>query len=73
MKTGFQALQDAVAHLGNMSIVARAIGKTSQAVSKQMKHGKRVPAEWCIPLETATGGKITRHDLRPDLYPKEDA
>lgn len=32
---------------------------------------KRVPAERVPALEAATG--ISRHDLRPDLYPREVA
>lgn len=27
----------------------------------------------CAAIETATGGKVTRHELRPDLYPREQA
>jgi DNA-binding transcriptional regulator YdaS (Cro superfamily) len=32
---------------------------------------KRVPAEFALPIEIVTGGKVTRHELRPDLYPIE--
>lgn len=30
------------------------------------------PAEWVIPIERALGGRITRHELRPDIYPVEE-
>ena len=29
----------------------------------------RVPAEMCLPIERATRRRVTRYDLRPDLYP----
>lgn len=36
----------------------------------QMATGRRrIPAERVLALEAATG--ISRHDLRPDLYPRE--
>jgi DNA-binding transcriptional regulator YdaS (Cro superfamily) len=41
---------------------------TSQAVSNWFRTG-RVSAAWAIPIETLTEGKITRNQLRPDLYP----
>jgi DNA-binding transcriptional regulator YdaS (Cro superfamily) len=31
----------------------------------------RVPSEWVIPLETATRGAVSRHEARPDIYPRE--
>lgn len=40
---------------------------TSMAVRQWITRG--VPAEYCIPLERVSEGKIHRHELRPDLYP----
>lgn len=34
---------------------------------------KRVPAERVIAIEIATKGQVTRHQLRPDLYPEDKA
>ena len=31
----------------------------------------QVPANRVIPIEQATGGKVSRHRQRPDLYPKD--
>ena len=56
-------------HLRSQVAVAAAVGVTPQAVSEILKRDKRVPAEWCLKLERATGGAVTAHDLRPDLYP----
>jgi DNA-binding transcriptional regulator YdaS (Cro superfamily) len=30
-----------------------------------------VPAERVLQVERLVGGKVTRHELRPDLYPVE--
>jgi DNA-binding transcriptional regulator YdaS (Cro superfamily) len=27
-----------------------------------------VPADRCLPIERATGGAVTRYDLRPDIF-----
>lgn len=70
METGIGALKTAIAaHLGSQAAAARCVGVTPQAVSEILRRGKRVPAEWCLRLEQATGGAVTAHDLRPDLYP----
>ncbi len=34
---------------------------------------KGVAAEAVIAVEQATDGEVSRHDLRPDIYPLEDA
>jgi DNA-binding transcriptional regulator YdaS (Cro superfamily) len=31
----------------------------------------KVPAERVLLIEAATGGRVSRHELRPDLYPLE--
>jgi DNA-binding transcriptional regulator YdaS (Cro superfamily) len=71
-KTNIGALRSVIRdHLRSQVAVARAVGVSPQAVSEILRRGRRVPAEWCLALETATGGAVTRHDLRPDLYPAE--
>lgn len=32
---------------------------------------KKVPAERVLEVERASGGALSRHELRPDLYPRE--
>jgi DNA-binding transcriptional regulator YdaS (Cro superfamily) len=67
---GIRALRQAIReHLRTQVALAGAVGVTPQAVSDVLKRGKRVPAEWCVKLEQATGGAVTAHALRPDLYP----
>lgn len=55
----------------NQSRLAAAIGTSQQLVSYWLKNGKSLPAEFVLATEKATG--ISRHDLRPDLYPREES
>jgi DNA-binding transcriptional regulator YdaS (Cro superfamily) len=69
--TGMAALAQAVRLLGSQIKTGKAIGVSGQAVSEVLRRGRRVPAEWCLKLQKATGGAVTANALRPDLYPKE--
>lgn len=60
------ALENAITAAGGTAALARAINVTPQAISQW----ERVPAERVIAVEDASGGKVTRSDLRPDLYPE---
>lgn len=71
-----EALKLAVKVVGGQSAAARIIGIRQQSVSEVLRRGGAAPAEWCIPLERATkaaGQTISRHQLRLDVYPIEDA
>jgi DNA-binding transcriptional regulator YdaS (Cro superfamily) len=72
MSTGIEALREAIQILGSQSATARVVGVKQPSVNWMARHGRKVPAEWCIPLEQATQGHVTRHQLRPDLYPTND-
>lgn len=60
-----KALVRAVEAAGGYAALARKLGKTRGGLWQW----KRVPAERVLAVEAATG--ISRHDLRPDLYPHE--
>jgi DNA-binding transcriptional regulator YdaS (Cro superfamily) len=60
----------------------KAVAKAAKAVGGPTKLAKllkisrpalyqwtRVPAERVLAIENATSGVVTRHELRPDLYP----
>lgn len=51
---------------------AKAIGKEQSYVSmlkrRVVELGRKVPADICPKIEEATGGEITRYDLRPDVF-----
>lgn len=59
--------------IGSQTQVAKVVGVCQQAVSKVRLSNRRISAEWVIPIERATGGRVTRHELRPDLYPASEA
>lgn len=64
------SIEKAIAVMGNQSALARALGVSPQAVNQWLK--SKVPAERVLDIEAATSGQVTRHDLRPDIYPLDD-
>lgn len=65
------ALERAVDKAGSQSKFADAIGASQQIVSYWLAKGRPLPAEYVLAAESALG--ISRHELRPDIYPLEDA
>jgi len=64
------ALRKAIKNAGGQVALAKALGLKSQgSISNWLLRDKRVPAERVLEVERATG--VSRHDLRPDLYPRE--
>ena len=61
------ALRAAVEQVGSQSALARLVGVSQQAVFKWLRNRKPLPAEHVLKVEARTG--ISRHELRPDLYP----
>jgi len=64
-----ESLQEAVALAGSQSNFARICGVSQAAVWKWLHRSRRMPAERVLAAEAATG--VSRHELRPDIYPKE--
>ena len=64
------SVQKAADLVGSQSKLAVKLGITAQAVQQWVEKGQP-PAERVLDIERATDGKITRHQLRPDLYPLE--
>ncbi|MCY1295748.1 putative antitoxin of bacterial toxin-antitoxin system, YdaS/YdaT [compost metagenome] len=62
--------QRAAKAAGGQSALAKALGCTPQAVQRMCATG-HVPAERVLQIEAAVGTRVTRHELRPDLYPCE--
>ena len=70
MQNGIGALRQTIReHFRTQVARARAVGVTPQAVSDVLTRDKRVPAEWCVKLQQATG--TPAHAFRPDLYPRD--
>lgn len=59
-----------------VAAAARCVGGVTRLAEKlgikrpALYQWKRVPAERVLQIESATSGQITRHQLRPDLYPE---
>lgn len=68
--TELDSLERAVSIAGSQSELARQIGVAQASVWKMVNRAKRASAEFVLKIEAATG--VSRHDLRPDLYPRED-
>lgn len=62
-----KAIVRAVAVAGSQSSLARTLQCSPQNVQRMCATG-HVPAKHVIKIEAVTG--ISRHDLRPDLYPE---
>jgi DNA-binding transcriptional regulator YdaS (Cro superfamily) len=68
-KTPHESLIEAVAILGSQAAMSDVCGVTQAAVWKWLNKKKLLPAEHVLKVEAATG--VSRHRLRPDLYPDE--
>ena len=57
--------------LGGQSALARLIGKDQSTIHDRLRADRPIWAEHVLAIEAATG--ISRHELRPDIYPLEPA
>ena len=65
-------IQKSIQIVGSMAALARLCGVRNQAVQRWVKFG-RIPAERVLAVEAATQGRVTRYELRPDIYPPVEA
>lgn len=63
----YEALQKAVTTAGSQSALARELGVSQTAVWKWLQKSKQLPAEYVLTAERLYG--VSRHLLRPDIYP----
>jgi DNA-binding transcriptional regulator YdaS (Cro superfamily) len=66
--TRFEALQAAVTKAGGQSQFARQVGTTQPTVWRWLNQSRQLPAEFVLIAERLFG--VSRHDLRPDIYPR---
>lgn len=62
------ALEQAIEILGGQNATSRVLSVPQSTVHYRLHTAKCAPAEWCAPIERATGGKVSRAMLRPDLF-----
>lgn len=67
--TPLGALETAVEKIGSQAALARLCGVKQPSVWHWLKNSQRLPAEHVLAVEAATG--ISRHELRPDIYPRD--
>lgn len=56
---------------GSQTKLAEAMGCTQQQVWFLLERSKGVSAEMALAIDRATGGKVSREELRPDLFSTE--
>lgn len=61
-------IETAVREHGSQAKLAAALGCSQQLVSQMLTGRVRVTAEMAVKLDAATGGKVSRHHLRPDIF-----
>lgn len=64
-----KGVRAAVKAFTTQTALAEALGIERSAVSQW----RQVPSKRVLEIETKSGGKVSRHDMRPDLYPREAA
>ncbi|ADE14123.1 hypothetical protein Nhal_0950 [Nitrosococcus halophilus Nc 4] len=64
------SLQRAVEIVGGQVELAKRLGVTQQRIWNWLYRDKcqRIPAEYVLPIECATNGRVTRYELRPDIF-----
>jgi DNA-binding transcriptional regulator YdaS (Cro superfamily) len=60
-------VQKAVNLVGGQTALAKLVGVKQAHVWKWLRMEK-IPAERAIEIERATGGRVTRQELRPDIF-----
>lgn len=60
------ALDSAIAQMGSVRKLAAALGVSQPAISNWRARGTVIDAAYCVAIERATNGAVTRCDLRPD-------
>lgn len=63
------ALDQVIEILGSQEALASNLKIRSPSISEWRKRG-RVPAERCLEIERLTENRVTRYDLRPDVFGK---
>jgi DNA-binding transcriptional regulator YdaS (Cro superfamily) len=60
-------LERAIAIAGSEAKLGALIGKSQVAINKA-KHRSKVSAGMAVAIDRALGGRVTRHELCPDIF-----
>ena len=69
MTSSLVALQEAVKKAGGQKSLGDLLNTSQPRIWNWINRDKKVPAEYVLRIEKLTG--VSRHDLRPDLYPND--
>lgn len=64
-----QQVIDAMNGYPSKAAFCRAIGMKEQFLTQILNGVKRVPPRYALAIEKVTKGRITRQQIRPDIYP----
>lgn len=59
----------AIKHFDSRGDFCQAIGMTPQFLSQIESNKRPLPPKFALKIEQVTEGKVTRQQLRPDIYP----
>jgi len=65
-------IEKTISLFGSQRAFGEAIGVRQQHVCYWLHKSKKIPPEYVLAIERATNGEVTRHELRPDIYPPEE-
>ncbi len=68
MSTQTNLIRKAIAVFGGQKELAAAAGITQQAISGLLRGRNRAEPQTAIAIDKATGGAVSREDLRPDIF-----
>ena len=68
MKSPTDAMAEAVKIAGSQSALGRVIGRNQSTIHSWASGRTKVSPQFCADIERATGGKVRRCDLRPDVF-----
>jgi DNA-binding transcriptional regulator YdaS (Cro superfamily) len=65
-----QALKKAIRLAGSQGKLGRMLGVRQQSVNYWVLTDRRISAAYAMACHIALDGKVSAHDLRPDMYPR---
>lgn len=68
--TRFEALKQVAGCFPTQEAMADAFGVTQPTVWRWLNQSRQLPAEQVLTAERLTG--VSRHDIRPDIYPRDE-
>ena len=71
MNTVTTLIEGAIAQFGSETKLAKAAG-VAQASINQAKRKNRIGHRLAGAIDRATSGRVSKHDLRPDIWPRGD-